>query len=126
AAPSFVGALAAFYRRIPVGHVEAGLRTRDKYQPFPEEMYRRMASVLADLHFAPTSTARDNLIREGVPRSRILVTGNTVIDALLNVAGRDGVPIDVDLRRVLGRPGRRVLLLTAHRRGHLGGPHRPV
>lgn len=126
AAPSFVGSLAAFYRHIPVGHVEAGLRTRDKYQPFPEEMYRRMASVLADLHFAPTATARDNLIREGVPRSRILVTGNTVIDALLDVAGRDGVPLDADLRRVLGRPGRRVLLLTSHRRENWGDPQRRI
>ena len=126
AAPSFVGALAAFYWHIPVGHVEAGLRTRDKYQPFPEEMYRRMASVLADLHFAPTSTARDNLIREGVPPSRILVTGNTVIDALLDVAGRDGVPLDADLRRVLGRPGRRVLLLTSHRRENWGDPQRRI
>lgn len=126
AAPSFVGALAAFYRHIPVGHVEAGLRTRDKYQPFPEEMYRRMASVLADLHFAPTSTARDNLIREGVPPSRILVTGNTVIDALLDVAGRDGVPLDADLRRVLSRPGRRVLLLTSHRRENWGDPQRRI
>ncbi len=126
AAPSFVGALAAFYRHIPVGHVEAGLRTRDKYQPFPEEMYRRMATVLADLHFAPTSSARDNLIREGVPPSRILVTGNTVIDALLDVAGRDGVPLDADLRRVLGRPGRRVLLLTSHRRENWGDPQQRI
>ncbi|HYM67985.1 MAG TPA: UDP-N-acetylglucosamine 2-epimerase (non-hydrolyzing), partial [bacterium] len=68
AAPSYVGALAAFYRKIAVAHVEAGLRTDDKYQPFPEEMYRRMTSVLADLHFAPTATARANLEREGVAR----------------------------------------------------------
>jgi UDP-N-acetylglucosamine 2-epimerase (non-hydrolysing) len=126
AAPSFVGALAAFYRHIPVGHVEAGLRTQDKYQPFPEEMYRRMTSVLADLHFAPTSRARDNLIREGVPASRILVTGNTVIDALLDVAARDGTPLDADLRRVLSRPGRRVLLLTSHRRENWGDPQRRI
>jgi UDP-N-acetylglucosamine 2-epimerase (non-hydrolysing) len=126
AAPSFVGALAAFYRHIPVGHVEAGLRTRDKYQPFPEEMYRRMTSVLTDLHFAPTATARRNLIREGVPASRILVTGNTVIDALLEVAARDGAPLDPDLRGVLNRPGRRVLLLTSHRRENWGDPQRRI
>jgi UDP-N-acetylglucosamine 2-epimerase (non-hydrolysing) len=126
AAPSFVGALAAFYRHVPVGHVEAGLRTQDKYQPFPEEMYRRMTSVLTDLHFAPTATARGNLIREGVPASRILVTGNTVIDALLEVAARDGAPLDPDLRGVLNRPGRRLLLLTSHRRENWGDPQRRI
>ena len=126
AAPSFVGSLAAFYRRIPVGHVEAGLRTRDKYQPFPEEMYRRMATVLADLHFAPTARARENLLKEGVPRSRIMVTGNTVIDALLDVAGRDGVSLDPELRGVLGRPDRRRLLLTSHRRENWGGPQQQI
>lgn len=126
AAPSFVGSLAAFYRRIPVGHVEAGLRTQDKYQPFPEEMYRRMTSVLADLHFAPTATARDNLIKEGIPRSRILVTGNTVIDALLDVAARDGASLDPRLRDVLGREDRRILLLTSHRRENWGDPQRRI
>jgi UDP-N-acetylglucosamine 2-epimerase (non-hydrolysing) len=126
AAPSFVGSLAAFYRRIPVGHVEAGLRTADKYQPFPEEMYRRMTTVLADLHFAPTPVARDNLKREGVPSARILVTGNTVIDALLDVARRDSVPADAQLREVLGRRGRRVVLLTSHRRENWGEPQRRI
>src|SRR3972149_1978387 len=77
----FVGALAAYYHRIPIGHVEAGLRTDDKYQPFPEEMNRRMTSVLADLHFAPTAQARQNLLREGVAAEGVVVTGNTVIDA---------------------------------------------
>ena len=126
AAPSFVGALAAFYRRIPVGHVEAGLRTSDKYQPFPEEMYRRMTTVLTDLHFAPTPLARDNLRREGVPAARILVTGNTVIDALLDVARRDSAPTDPLLREVLSRGGRRVLLLTTHRRENWGEPQRRI
>jgi UDP-N-acetylglucosamine 2-epimerase (non-hydrolysing) len=126
AAPSFVGSLAAFYRHIPVGHVEAGLRTADKYQPFPEEMYRRMTTVLADLHFAPTRAARDNLRREGVPRDRILVTGNTVIDALLDVARRDTVPADPGLREILGRNGRRLLLLTSHRRENWGEPQRHI
>jgi UDP-N-acetylglucosamine 2-epimerase (non-hydrolysing) len=126
AAPSFVGSLAAFYHRIPVGHVEAGLRTSDKYQPYPEEMYRRMTTVLADLHFAPTPLARVNLQREGVPSARILVTGNTVIDALLDVARRDTVPTDTRLREVLGRSGRRVLLLTTHRRENWGDPQRRI
>src|SRR5579884_4451030 len=79
---STAAALAAFYRKVPVGHVEAGLRTRDRYEPFPEELYRRMTTVLADLHFAPTRTARAHLVAEGVPPERITVTGNTVIDAL--------------------------------------------
>ena len=126
AAPSFVGSLAAFYRHIPVGHVEAGLRTADKYQPFPEEMYRRMTTVLADLHFAPTAIARENLRAEGVPLRRVLVTGNTVIDALLDIARRDPQPADPDLARVLTRAGARVLLLTTHRRENWGDPQRRV
>jgi UDP-N-acetylglucosamine 2-epimerase (non-hydrolysing) len=125
AAPCFLGALAAFYRKIPVAHVEAGLRTLDKYQPFPEEMYRRMVSALADLHFAPTAAARANLEREGIPLSRIVVTGNTVIDALLDVARRDLPPPDPALARVLAAPGRR-LLLTSHRRENWGEPQRRI
>jgi UDP-N-acetylglucosamine 2-epimerase (non-hydrolysing) len=125
AAPSFIGALAAFYRKIPVAHVEAGLRTADKYQPFPEEMYRRMTSVLADLHFAPTAAARANLEREGVPSGRILVTGNTVIDALLDVAARDEPPDDPRLRSALSHAGRRILL-TSHRRENWGEPQRRI
>src|SRR3989304_6105343 len=84
--PCFVGALAAYYHRTPIGHGEAGLRTDDKYQPFPEEMNRRMTSVLADLHFAPTAQARQNLLREGVAPEGIVATGNTVIDALQAIA----------------------------------------
>jgi UDP-N-acetylglucosamine 2-epimerase (non-hydrolysing) len=126
AAPCFLGALAAFYRKIPVAHVEAGLRTADKYQPFPEEMYRRMVSVLADLHFAPTAAARANLEREGIPSERITVTGNTVIDALLDVAGRDlRAPDDPRLREALARPGRRVFM-TSHRRENWGAPQRRI
>jgi len=125
AAPSFVGALAAFYRKIPVGHIEAGLRTADKYHPFPEEMYRRMTAVLADLHFPPTAAARAHLVNEGVPAERITVTGNTVIDALLEVARRDEQPADPRLQTVLARAGRRVLL-TSHRRENWGEPQRPI
>jgi UDP-N-acetylglucosamine 2-epimerase (non-hydrolysing) len=86
---TFVGALAAYYLRIPVGHVEAGLRTRDKFSPFPEELNRHLTGVLADLHFAPTARARANLLAENVPPERIAVTGNTVIDALLETARRE-------------------------------------
>ncbi len=118
AAPSFCGALVAFYHRVPVAHVEAGLRTYDKYHPFPEEMYRRMTAALADLHFAPTPRARSNLLREGVPPDRIYVTGNTVIDALRWIVAQDpppdpGIPL---------RPGARLILVTAHRRENWGAP----
>lgn len=125
AAPCFVGALAAFYRRIPVAHVEAGLRTADKYHPYPEEMYRRMTTALADLHFAPTSTARAHLEQEGVPSEHITVTGNTVIDALREVVRRDAHPADPRVRSLLARPGRRVLL-TSHRRENWGEPQRRI
>src|SRR5690606_6252933 len=80
---TFAAGLAAFYHKVPVGHVEAGLRTFDKYAPYPEEMNRKLTGCLADLHFAPTATAKKALLQEGVPASRIIVTGNTVIDALL-------------------------------------------
>lgn len=116
---TFCGALTAFYRRIPVGHVEAGLRTRNKFSPFPEEMNRHLTGVLADLHFAPTARARDNLLREGVAGDAILVTGNTVIDALLATVaalGPDPEPA----------PPGRTLLVTTHRRENLGAPLREV
>lgn len=114
----FAGALAAFYQKIAVGHVEAGLRTDDKYDPFPEEMMRRLTGVIADLHFAPTEQSRNNLLRSGVPDERITVTGNTVIDALLSVAER--IPDDED------HNGRRKILVTAHRRENWGEPLRHV
>src|SRR3989304_209379 len=110
--PCFVGALAAYYHRIPIGHVEAGLRTDDKYQPFPEEMNRRMTSVLADLHFAPTPQARHNLLREGVAAEGIVVTGNTVIDALQAIV--EAPPPAV--RRVVHE------VLRGHPRAHLIEP----
>ncbi|MDR7483509.1 MAG: UDP-N-acetylglucosamine 2-epimerase (non-hydrolyzing) [Armatimonadota bacterium] len=123
ASSTFLGALAAFYHRVPIGHVEAGLRTHDKYQPFPEEMNRRLTSVLADLHFAPTPQARDNLLREGIRRERIVVTGNTVIDALLEVRGRPDLPWPPGLPAL---DGHRVLLVTTHRRENWGEPLRQI
>ena len=109
-------ALAAFYRRIPFGHVEAGLRTGDMDNPFPEEMNRVLAGRLAQWHFAPTATARDNLLAEGLDPAGIHVTGNTVIDALLQVARRD-TPLPVDVP-----DGKRLVLVTAHRRENFGAP----
>lgn len=113
-------ALACFYHRIPVGHVEAGLRTGDLDNPFPEEMNRIVAGRLARWHFAPTRASRDNLLREGFDDDAIFVTGNTVIDALHQVAGRDiDIGVDVD-------PAKRLVLVTAHRRENFGEPFRAV
>jgi UDP-N-acetylglucosamine 2-epimerase (non-hydrolysing) len=116
-------ALLAYYRRIRVGHVEAGLRTHDKWQPFPEEINRRVAGVAADLHFAPTQWARQNLLREGVADRDIAVTGNPVIDALQFVAG---CPEPEEVRRLVDRLGigedKRLVLVTAHRRENFGAP----
>ncbi|RJQ27681.1 MAG: UDP-N-acetylglucosamine 2-epimerase (non-hydrolyzing), partial [Peptococcaceae bacterium] len=122
---TFVAALAAFYLQIPVGHVEAGLRTRHKYSPFPEELNRHLTGVLADRHFAPTGTALDNLLKEGVPRKNILVAGNTVIDALQATVKNHFVFADPVLSRI-NYDGRRVLLVTTHRRENLGAPLRSV
>jgi UDP-N-acetylglucosamine 2-epimerase (non-hydrolysing) len=110
--------IASFYRRVPFGHVEAGLRTGDPANPFPEEMNRSIASRLARFHFAPTAAARRSLLREGIEDAAIHVTGNTVIDALLRVAERE-VPIGVALD-----PGKRLVLVTAHRRESFGAPLR--
>ena len=113
-------ALLAYYRRIRLGHVEAGLRTGDKWQPFPEEINRRVAGVVADLHFAPTERARGNLLREGVAADSIVVTGNPVIDALQSIAAR---PYDEETGPLAAIPSeRRVILLTAHRRENFGEP----
>lgn len=118
-----VAALAAFYRRIPVAHVEAGLRSGDPYNPFPEEMNRRLVSPLAAVHFAPTATARNNLIKENISADRIYVTGNTTIDALLLAAKRKP-------RRPAITPsqlkGRRLVLVTAHRRESWEGGIREI
>lgn len=116
--------LAAFYRGIKVGHVEAGLRTGDKRQPFPEEINRHLTTVLADLHFAPTERSRNNLLSEGIPDARIRVTGNTVIDALQKIIKTETPPQVRDWLEEWGiRPGgRRLVLITAHRRENFGEP----
>jgi UDP-N-acetylglucosamine 2-epimerase (non-hydrolysing) len=121
---TFTATLAAFYQRIPVGHVEAGLRTHNLYAPWPEEANRKLTGALARLHFAPTPTSRDNLVREGVAADHIVVTGNTVIDALLAV--RDKLDTNPALAAELAqrfpflRPGHRMLLVTGHRRENFG------
>jgi UDP-N-acetylglucosamine 2-epimerase (non-hydrolysing) len=123
---AMAGALAAFYRRIPIAHVEAGLRTADRFSPFPEEINRRLIASIADVHLAPTPGARANLIEEGVPAASIHVTGNTAIDALLStVAKFNGVPPHVtDLSGThVGRrdfEGHRLIVVTAHRRESYG------
>lgn len=121
---TMAAALAAYYCRIPVGHVEAGLRTHNKFAPFPEEINRRVAGTLADLHFAPTEVARRNLLREGVADTAIHVTGNTVIDTLLTVTAR--INNDAILKQSIARrfdfldPRKRLILVTGHRRENFG------
>ena len=119
----FVGALAAYYLQIKVGHVEAGLRTHDKYNPFPEEANRRLADALSDFCFAPTVLSRENLLMEGIPEERIFVTGNTIVDALQATVRRlDGVEADIDLPHGLREIecSRRIILVTSHRRESFG------
>jgi len=119
---AFIGALSSFYEGIPVAHVEAGLRTGDSHNPFPEEINRRLVACLASLHFAPTQRARLNLIRENVPEERIRVVGNTVVDALFH--SRDqlipSLPPDPTIDKVLANANR-LVLVTAHRRESLSG-----
>ena len=127
--------MAAYYHHIHVGHVEAGLRTSDKWQPFPEEINRRLASVVADLHFAPTQWARDNLLRENIPASQIIVTGNPVIDALQAVVRMPATSEVIELFKRIGYPYQslpatqkpsgqspNLVLVTAHRRENFGQP----
>ena len=117
---TFAGALAAFYHQIKVGHVEAGLRTWDKYSPWPEEMNRRLVGDIADLHFAPTAANRDNLAREDI-RDGVFVTGNTVIDALKTTV-REDFHFHTPLLNTLDYRGRKVILVTCHRRENYGAP----
>jgi len=121
-------ALLGYYNQIKVGHVEAGLRTHDKWQPFPEEINRRLAGVVADLHFAPTENNRQNLLREGVPEDHIKVTGNPAIDALHMISQQ---PVPDEAARLLEQAGvktgsRRLVLVTAHRRENFGEPIRDI
>lgn len=118
---TFAGAIAAFYHKIAVGHVEAGLRTYDKWQPFPEEMNRKLTSSLADYQFAPTETAKKHLLLENVPEEQIIVTGNTVIDALSTTINDDYV-FSIDELNKIDYKGKKVLTMTAHRRENLGAP----
>lgn len=119
---AFVGSLAAFYQRIPISHIEAGLRTRSKYNPYPEEINRHFIDVLADLCFAPTETARNALLAEQVKPERILVTGNTVIDALLTTVKADYQFQTSSLHLVNFNSRRHTLLVTVHRRENHGAP----
>jgi len=122
---TFVGALASFYAQIAVGHVEAGLRTGDKYSPFPEEMNRKLTGSLADFHFAPTAISKENLLKENIDADKIFVTGNTVIDALVKTVNDDYRFSDDGLHSILNSGGR-LILVTTHRRENLGAPMRQV
>lgn len=122
---TFAGALAAFYAQVPVGHVEAGLRTGNKYSPYPEEMNRKLTGSIADMHFAPTATSRENLLKENVSRDSIVVTGNTVIDALQTTVKANYEFADGDFNKIFAR-GNRLILVTTHRRENLGEPMRNV
>ncbi|MFQ5536587.1 MAG: non-hydrolyzing UDP-N-acetylglucosamine 2-epimerase [Gemmatimonadota bacterium] len=121
----FVGSLVGYFEGVRVGHVEAGLRSHDKWAPFPEEMFRRLCDVLSDYYFAPTLRAREALEAEGVPRARVHVTGNTVVDALLGMDVGEWKVRDETLARVMAG-ARRFVLLTAHRRESFGEPLREV
>ncbi|HZW34115.1 MAG TPA: UDP-N-acetylglucosamine 2-epimerase (non-hydrolyzing) [Isosphaeraceae bacterium] len=121
---AMVAGLVAYYHRRQFGHVEAGLRTGDKYRPFPEEINRRLADVVADVHFAPTERARRALLGEGIPDGRIHVTGNTVVDAVQMIASR---PYDWDSGPMAALPrASRLVLITAHRRESFGGPFQEI
>ena len=122
---TFAGALAAFYAQVPVGHVEAGLRTGNKYSPYPEEMNRKLTGSIADMHFAPTSTSKANLLKENVNPETIFITGNTVIDALQTTVKADYEFADAEFNKIFAR-GNRLILMTTHRRENLGEPMRNV
>lgn len=128
---TFISALVGFYYKIRIGHIEAGLRTHDKYRPFPEEINRRLVSVLTDFHFAPTETAKENLVAEGIAKENIFVTGNTVVDALFMILERlkkDKLKLQnpssqfAFLNSQLTTNNSKLILVTAHRRESLGEP----
>lgn len=118
---TFVGSLAAFYNQVKVGHVEAGLRTFNKYFPFPEELNRKLTGVIADLHFAPTDNSKANLLREGIDEEGIFITGNTAIDALKTTVKKD-FEFNSPLLQQLDYQNKRIISVTAHRRENLGEP----
>lgn len=122
----FAGALVGFFERIAVGHVEAGLRSHDKWAPFPEEVFRRMTDVVSDYCFAPTRWAASELLAENARPDRVYVTGNTVVDALQSIAGQDRPIQDECLRKRVADESARLVLLTAHRRESFGEPLRAV
>lgn len=117
----FAGALAGFYHKVKIGHIEAGLRSHDMYSPYPEEANRKLTGVLTDFHFAPTEESKENLLREGYDESKIFVTGNTAIDALLQVVSDDYVFED-DLLNRLDYKNKKIILMTSHRRENIGKP----
>lgn len=122
---TFAGALAAFYQEIPVGHVEAGLRTGNIYSPFPEEMNRKLTGSLTTYHFSPTSSAEKNLLKENISSKHLYVTGNTVIDALRTTV-KEGYHFEEELLNSLDYEQKRIILVTTHRRENLGEPMRHV
>ena len=119
---TFAGALAAFYNQVAIGHVEAGLRTYDKYSPYPEEMNRQMVDRLSDMYFAPTEISKDNLLKENIDESKICITGNTAIDAMSTTVDENYTHPELDWINA----GERMILLTAHRRENLGEPMRHI
>ena len=119
---TFAGALAAFYNQVAIGHVEAGLRTNDKYSPYPEEMNRQMVDRLSDMYFAPTEISRNNLLKENIDESKIYITGNTAIDAMSTTVDEKYTHPELDWIKT----GEKMILLTAHRRENLGEPMRHI
>ncbi len=119
---AMVASMCAYYRRIKIGHIEAGLRTHDRFAPFPEEVNRRIVALTADVHFAPTHISSENLYAEGVARNAVLVTGNTVVDALLWMVRqvRESMPVLPDAAELAIKEGRRIVLITGHRRENFG------
>lgn len=118
---TFVGSLAAFYNKVQIGHVEAGLRTFNKYSPYPEEMNRKLTGAMADIHFSPTATSKENLLREGILEEHIYVTGNTAIDALKTTVDKN-FEFYTEALKQLDYKSKRVIMVTAHRRENLGEP----
>lgn len=119
---TFAGALAAFYNQVPIGHVEAGLRTNDKYSPFPEEMNRQMVDCMTDMYFAPTKLSKENLLKENISEEKIYITGNTAIDAMKTTVQDNYKHVELDWVK----DNERLILLTAHRRENLGEPLRNI